>query len=71
MTFKKGYFKEKEGFYFEVSQGLERWCLNICKVGDENDNKKYIIQENFKLKKEAKQKFNYYLENINLLKKQV
>jgi hypothetical protein len=69
MTFKKGYFKEKDGFYFEVSYGLSRWCLNICKAGDEHDNNKFIIpEEHFKLKKEAREKFYYYLNNINLLK---
>lgn len=69
MTFKKGYFKEKDGFYFQVSYGLERWVLIICKVEDAHDSKKYLIEQNFKLKREAKQKFNYYLENINLLRK--
>lgn len=69
MTFKKGYFKEKEGFYFQVSYGLERWVLIICKVEDAHDSKKYIIEQNFKLKRKAKQEFDFYLNNIALLRK--
>jgi len=65
MTFKKGIIKETKNHYIELSYGLNRWLLNMCKKGNENNRELYLIKDKeFKSKEKGKLFINELLKNF-------
>lgn len=63
MTFKKGMYKEKDGFCFQVSYGVERWVLIITKKENADCCDLYECELYFKSKKDATDLLKYYYED--------